>query len=143
MPMSHAPLDRMQPAEIVAEIGALCQELQLKLARIQGLSDGLYQRVRRSPVDENTAIYMRYASAWTRFAGMAAQGVKRASAGDRVLRRLAPAASAPESIGKKAIRQAPVASTPVESLLDMYSENSALTDDQVQRVVDRPANEAE
>jgi hypothetical protein len=117
-------LDRMQQAKIVEEIGSLCGELQDRLARIQRLSDGLYQRVRRAPVDDNTAVYLRYASAWTRFASMAAQGVKRASAGNRVLRQLVPVTAATESVVKPAIRKAPVASTPVESLLEMYSDSA-------------------
>ena len=115
-------LERMQQAEIVAEIDSLCGELQAKLARIQSLSDGLYQRVRRAPVDDNTAVYMRYASGWTRFASMASQGVRRASAGDKVLRRLVTQPA--ESVVKPAIRKAPVASTPVESLLEMYSDSA-------------------
>lgn len=124
--MSSAPPHRMQPAEIVSEIDALCDELQTRLARIQSLSMGLYDRVRRSPADDNTAVYMRYASGWTRFANMASQGVRRASAGDKVLRRLAPAVVEPTgSVVKPAIRQAAVASTPVESLLDMYGEDPA------------------
>lgn len=124
--MSARPLDRMQQAEIVAEISSLCGELRTKLARIQSLSDGLYQRVRRAPVDDNTAIYMRYASSWTRFASMASQGVRRASSGDRVLKQLTVAAA--ESVVKPAIRKAPVATTPVESLLAMYSDSAPETE---------------
>lgn len=121
--MSFAPPDRMQPAEIISEIGALSRELQAQLTRIQSLSEGLYTRVRRSPADDNTALYMRYASGWTRFANMVSQGVRRASAGDRALRRLKPTAI--ESVVKPPIRQEPVAATPVESLLDMYGEEFA------------------
>jgi hypothetical protein len=133
----------MEPNDIVAEIGTIHRDLQTRLARLQGLSHSLYQRVRRSPVDDNTAVYMRYASTWSRFAGMASQGVKRASAGNRILKTLASDPISAESIVKNPIRQAPVASTPVESLLDMYSEDSALTDEDIQSVVDGDASEAE
>lgn len=140
--MNHTPPERMEPSAIVEEIGSIHRDLQLRLARLQGLSQSLYQMARRSPVDDNTGIYMRFASTWSRFAGMASQGVKRASAGDRILKSLAATIPA-ESIVKKPIKQAPVASTPVESLLDMYSEDSALTDEGIQSVVDGDASEAE
>jgi hypothetical protein len=74
---------------------------------------------------------------------MAAQGVKRASASDRVLKGLVAEAGANESIVRKPIKQAPVASTPVESLLNMYREDSDLSDDVIQSVADGDANEAE
>jgi len=132
--------DRMEPAAIVAEISSLHREVESRLTRIHGLSQSLYQRVRRAPADDNTAIYMRFATSWLRFAGVAAQGVKRASAVDRVLRGLVGRA---ESIVKPPPMKAPQASTPVESLLDMYSEDSDLTDEVIQSVVSGDADEAE
>lgn len=117
------PPDRMLPAEIVGEIGSLCGELRTKLARIQQLSDRLYHHVRRLPADDNTAVYMRYASTWGRFASMTFQGVRRASAGDKVLRGLT--SDATGSVVKPAVKPATVAPTPVESLLEMYREDSA------------------
>jgi len=140
--MNLTPPDRMEPAAIVAEIASLRQELDSRFSRIQGLAQSLYQRVRRAPADDNTAIYMRFASTWTRFSGMAGQGLKRASAGGRVLKGLTPEAPA-ESIVKPPIRQAPVASTPVESLLNMYREDSDLTDGVIQAVVDGDASGTE
>lgn len=138
--MNLTPPDRMDPTAIVAEIGSLHQEVQSRLVRIQGLSQHLYQRVRRAPADDNTAIYMRFATSWSRFAGMASQGVKRASAIDRILKGLARPA---ESIVKRPIEQAPVVATPVESLLDMYGDDSDLTDDAVESVVSGDASETE
>lgn len=141
--MKLVPSDRMEPAEIVAEIGSLHQELQSRLVRIQGLSQSLYQRVRRAPADDNTVIYMRFATTWSRFAGMAVQGVKRASAGNRILRALSLDSSGGESVAKASIRQAPVASTPMESLLEMYSEDSDVLDDDIRSVVDGGVSEAD
>jgi hypothetical protein len=123
--MNFQPIERMQPGEIVAEIAALSRELQPKLARIHHLSDGLYQRVRRAPADDHTALFMRYASSWARFAGMASQGIRRASTGDKALRSVTPPANPPQSFVKPVLKHAPAATTPVEALLDMYSEESA------------------
>jgi hypothetical protein len=141
--MNLTPPDRMEPAAIVAEINTLHQELQSRVARIHGLSQSLYQRVRRAPANDNTAIYMRFATTWSRFAGMAGQGIKRASVGARILKGLTPEPAAAESIVKPPIKQAPVASTPVESLLNMYGEDSDLTDGVIQAVVDGDASGAE
>ena len=88
--MSQSPPDRMPLGEIVEEIGDLHKDVSSKLARIHALSNGLYQQVRRSPVDDNTAIYMRYASTWMRFAGAADQGIKRSAHASKALSRLTP-----------------------------------------------------
>lgn len=115
------PWERMGPAEIIGEIGSLCSEMQSKLVRIRQLSDGLYHKVRRSPVDDNTAVYLRYATNWARFASTAYQGVRRAASGDKMVRRLA--TERPETVVKPPVKQASVGATPVESLLDLYRED--------------------
>jgi hypothetical protein len=123
--MNTTPPERMEPPEIVAEISSLQRELVTRLTRIQGLSQSLYHRVRRAPPDDNTGVYVRFANNWLRFAGMAHLGVKRASVGDRILRTLTP--TPVESFVKPPPKQRAVApaSSPVESLLALYREDSA------------------
>ena len=111
---------QLQPAEIIAEIGTLHRDVSAKVRRIHQLADSLYQSVRRAPADDNTRVYMRYASSWARFAGMAAQGAKRAAAVDKMVRGLASEAEPQESTGRRVTHQAPSV-TPVDALLDMYS----------------------
>lgn len=123
--MNRAPT-QMTPDEIVAEIGTLHQDLQSKLARVQGLAQGLYHRVRREPPDDNTTVYLTYANAWMRFAGMANQGVTRTVSASKVLRRLTPVsettAVAPE---RKKVSSKPKEDTaPIDALISMYGASS-------------------
>jgi len=116
----NQPPDRMSPAEIVAEIGELQQDLSRRFMRIQILSKGLYSRVRRATPDNNTAIYLRYANTWMQFSGMANQGLKRSAGVSRVLGSLdmeshAPPAPKPTPKPKEATL------SPMEQLLKAYA----------------------
>ena len=134
--MNFTPPERLEPSQIVAEIGSLYGELQTRLSRIQGLSQSLYHRVRRAAPDDNTAIYLRFASTWQRFAGMASQGGKRASAVARLLRGVAePSDEAVQERIEKLIVPRVAKPSPVESLIEMYSEESVTTEDVIESVV--------
>jgi len=117
----HQPPMQMTPEEIIAEIGTIHQDLQVKLARVQGLAQGLYHRARREPPDDNTTVYITYANAWIRFAGMANQGVNRTVLASKVLRRLTPVTEAtPER--KKPANKPKDEAAPIEDLISMYGE---------------------
>jgi hypothetical protein len=123
--MNRAPL-QMTPTEIITELDGLRRELDQRLARVHGLAEGLYHQVRRAAVDDNTPIYITYANAWMRFAGMANQGVVRTASASKVLRRL----TTPE---QQEAKQAEVRKkkpdlkakqtqeqSPMDSLIEMY-----------------------
>lgn len=112
----------MTPEEIVAEIGNLRQELDVRLSRIHGLAQGLYHQVRRASADDNTAVYITYAHAWMRFAGMANQGVQRTVSASKVLRQLTPkdAAVAPAVKGRELRPMVAQDQSPMDSLIEMY-----------------------
>lgn len=118
---------RSKGAEITGLMVQLQDEVRTRAIRIQELSKILYQRVRRAPIDDSTAIYTTYSNVWTRFAGMLGQGLTRASSASRVLRRL-PATRA-EPAAPERPKPVPVsvgeAPTPVESLITMYDEIGA------------------
>ena len=113
----------MTPEEIILEISGLRDEIEAKGVRIYTLAQTLYQRVRRAPADDTTAIYMTYANAWTRFAGMVSQGAVRTASISRVLRRLPPKASQTEEPEKKVVVvKASEEASPAEALITMYDE---------------------
>jgi hypothetical protein len=120
--MNRPPLS-MTPEEIISEIGTLRQELDVRLARIHGLAKGLYHQVRMAPADDNTAVYITYAHAWTRFAGMANQGVQRTVSASKVLRQLTPKENAAVVPAAKGRQLRPVVAqdqSPMDSLIEMY-----------------------
>jgi len=117
--MNRAPM-QMTPDEIVAEIGTIHQDLQAKLARVQGLAQGLYHRVRREPPDDNTTVYITYANAWMRFAGMANQGVTRTVSASKVLRRLTPVAEVAATPERKKAPKPKEDAAPIDDLISMY-----------------------
>ena len=119
--MNQAPM-QMTSEEIIAEIGTIYQDLQVKLARVQGLAQGLYHRVRREPADDNTAVYITYANAWLRFAGMANQGVSRTVLASKVLRRLTPIVVESATPERKKPVKPKGGATPIEDLISMYGE---------------------
>ncbi len=86
MPSNHNPL-YMAPEEITAEINGLRDEIDLSSRRIYELSRVLRDRMRRAD-PTSVGIYVTYANAWTRFAGMVQQGLQRTRVSDRVLRLL-------------------------------------------------------
>jgi hypothetical protein len=129
---------QMSTEEIVSEIGAIRQDLQVKFARVQGLAQGLYHRVRREPPDDNTSVYLTYANAWMRFAGMATQGVTRTVSASRVLRRLTPVANEDAPTPRKQAVKAKEATAPIEDLISMYGGDVS---DPVE-VPDAPTSEA-
>ena len=113
----------MTPEEIVLEIRGLQQDVQSKSVRIQGLSQALYRRVRKAPVDDDTSVYITYANAWTRFAGMVQQGVTRTTHTARVLKRLTPKVeTAAKAVPKLVRKEEP--QTPMESLLSLYADEN-------------------
>lgn len=126
--MNQRSPQQMTPDEIILEIGTLHKELSLRIARVHGLAQGLYHRMRRSPVDDNTPVYIAYANAWMRFAGMVNQGVVRTVSASKVLRRLTPTdAAKPEPPQqKKAVQQPSPESSPVEDLISMYGEDAVV-----------------
>jgi len=116
----------MSPEEIDLEILGLQGEIQTKGSRIHELAQTLYQRVRRAPADDSTAIYITYANAWTRFAGMVSLGAVRTSRVARVLRRLPPKmehADRPEQARRLVKPQERAA--PAEALIAMYDEGES------------------
>jgi hypothetical protein len=122
----------MTPEEIISEIGTIQDDLQHKIARVHGLAQGLYRSVRKTPADDDTAIYITYANAWMRFAGMAHQGVSRTASTSKILRRLAPKVEeSPQKLAKSTPKKSAIVpeATPVESLITMYGEAENLTVD--------------
>jgi hypothetical protein len=118
--MNQHPPQLMSPDAIIAEIGELRGELDVRLTRIHALAQGLYHQVRRAPADDNTSVYITYANAWMRFAGMVNQGVLRTASASKVLRRLTPRAEQAVPPVKKEVPPEKVAETPVDSVLEMY-----------------------
>jgi hypothetical protein len=80
----------MEPEQIAAEIGQLREGIDHSSRRIYELSRTLYDRVRRRRHASganagNNDVYVTYAMAWTRFAGMVQQGLTRTRQSDRLL----------------------------------------------------------
>lgn len=112
--------DHMNTEEVVAEITSLQDETNARAFRLHELADSLSRRTRRAPVDDNTAIYITYANAITRFAGAVAQVSARTVRAAKVLNRLAPKRTeSPKA--EKVARSTPKASpSPMESLISSY-----------------------
>jgi hypothetical protein len=70
---------------IVAEIRELKGEIDVRARRIHELSKTLYQKTRRASADSDTRAWIVYTNAWTRFAGMIEQGIRRAGHLDRLV----------------------------------------------------------
>lgn len=117
--------ERMTPEEILAEMGEVEEQVQDRLLRIRGLMHSLYARTRRAPSDVNTAVYLRYASAWGRYSAAASQGLARTVRTARgVARQLTPQnAGTIDNPAQKSApkRQEPAHASPVEELLSMYT----------------------
>ena len=117
----------MDVEAIVAEIGGLQDEIKDRGRRVHALATSLYRRTRRATPDDSTVIYMAYANAQTRFAGMVEQVIQRTVRTARVLKRL-PVKEAQEAqespkIKKREDRTAPQPTeSPMESLIGLYSE---------------------
>lgn len=123
--MDRSPA-QMTPDEIVDEINTLHKDLTVRFSRVQHLAQGLYHRVRRATPDDNTSVYITYAHAWMRFAGMGNQAVLRTVSASKVLRRLTPVTEAtpPTSEAKRKVASKAQATSPVEDLITMYGEDS-------------------
>lgn len=86
------PLYMDAPA-IIEEIREIRERVDGDARRIYELSQALHQRTRRNPTDTSTSAFLMYANAWTRFAGMVAQGLRRTVTAERVI---VPAMEAPQ-----------------------------------------------
>jgi hypothetical protein len=103
----------------VAEIAQLQGEIRIRGKKIAELASMIYRRVRRSPVNDDTAIYMTYATAWTRFAGTVDQISTRTSTRTaRALVQLSKAVEEPKP--EKKAEESQWALSPMESLISMY-----------------------
>jgi hypothetical protein len=117
----------MTPDEMVLEMRELQKGISRGALRIHELSKFLHHRVRRSPSDETTGIYITYANALGRFSGMVQQGVVRLRSAERVLGML------PKDEDKAAPPPPPPSRTPAsskaersafEDLIDLYGEET-------------------
>jgi hypothetical protein len=95
----------MKPEDIISEIRQQRDTVERGCRRIYELSQVLYAKTRRDRVlqereagtDENARerlaqeyrLYIAYSNAWSRFAGMVDQGLKRTSSLDRIMVRTA------------------------------------------------------
>jgi len=117
--------DRMSYEEIVDEVATLQDEVKVRAVRTHELGASLYRRIRRSPSDDSTAIYITYANAVTRFAGAVSQLSARTLRTAKVLDRLPPkqaeTTQTPER--RPAVPDAgpaPLPPSPMESLIRSY-----------------------
>lgn len=126
--------DHMSNEEVVSEVATLQDEIKTRAFRVHALADSLYRRVRRSPVDDSTTIYMTYANAVIRYAGAVRQVSNRTIRTSKVLDRLSEVRA--ESADRERERQHKqqrqqqreerrlATSSPMESLIRTYVEES-------------------
>jgi hypothetical protein len=123
--MQHQNPAVMTPDEIIQEIGSLERELSVRVTRMHRLAQGLYHQVRRAPSDDNTAVYITYANAWMRFAGIANQGAMRTVLASKVLRKLTPLKTQEDTKKSLPAKLKPVVPTsPVEDLITLYGKDA-------------------
>ena len=84
MPASSKYSSLLEPQVAIEEIRVLQERLDQDARRIYELSRSLYQFARRTPSGQMTSVYVLYANAWTRFAGMVEQGLRRTSTATRI-----------------------------------------------------------
>jgi hypothetical protein len=77
----------MTADEIVEEITAVRQTINMAAQRVVELSRTLHQTARRHVASEHTSVYINFANAWGRFAGAVQQGIRRAQSMDRMVQR--------------------------------------------------------
>lgn len=119
----------MVPDEILGEIAQLKVGLDVSTRRIMELSRTLHDRMRRSdPTASDRNVYLTYANAWSRFAGMVQQGLQRTQHADRLLRLLpereevqTPDRGHPEPVNVDQAHTMPVTS-PLEDFITLYGE---------------------
>jgi hypothetical protein len=70
---------------MIAEIREIRERIDQDARRIYELSQALHQRARRNPAGSTTPAFIMYSNAWTRFAGMVAQGMRRTVTAERVI----------------------------------------------------------
>ncbi len=116
----------MSHDEIIQEIGELRRGIERDSVRIHELARALYHRVRRSPSDDTTRVYVTYAHAWTRFSGMVSHGLARTSSADRILGLLPKKEAEPEEKppakprASSTEQEAHQTLSPIEDLMKMY-----------------------
>jgi len=120
--------DHMSSEEVFSEISSLQTEIRVRGVRLHHLARSLYQRARRAPSDDSTAIYITYANTVTKFAGAVEQILRRNDRTARILKLL------PEKVIERPAplekqEKAPLveAGSPMESLIQGYIEE-ALTE---------------
>ena len=125
----------MTPEEISQEISGLQKGVEERATRIHALAQAIQHQVRRAPVDDNTSIYISYAKAWDRFAGLVSQGSSRTASINRLLKTLAKPDVVRKPIEKPVIKTAIAVqvpeeeTTPMEDLLAIYHESEDEGDD--------------
>ena len=113
----------MAPEEISQEISSLQKGVEERATRIHALAQALHHQIRRAPTDDNTSIYISYARAWDKFAGLVSQGSSRTASVGRLLRTVSkPVEDKPKvkPVIKKAISiaiEVPVEEAPLPILL--------------------------
>lgn len=115
----------MSPEEIVRDIQNLRDTIHNASARLLELSRVLYHHARRERNQTSAGgVYLTYANAWTRFAGMVSQGIQRTRSAERVLGLLedpAPDTRVEQAPAPEA-RSMPVRSSALEDLIAVYGE---------------------
>lgn len=120
--------DRMSSEEVFSEISSIQAEIRVRGVRLHHLAHSLYQRARRSPSDDSTAIYITYANTVTKFAGAVEQILRRNDRTARILK-LLPEKGIERPILLEKQEKTPAVETgsPMESLIQGYIEE-ALTE---------------
>jgi hypothetical protein len=119
--------DRMTIEEVISEIAFLQDDIRVRTMRAYELGTSLYRRARRNTVDDNTAVYITYANAITRFAGAVNQVLSRTIRTAKVLNRLSPTErEVPEK--KKVVEST---SSPAESLISSYIDEGSVMEPNV------------
>jgi hypothetical protein len=85
MPRSSRHASLLTPDVAIEEIRSIQERMDQDARRIYELSRSIYQFARRTPSGQLSSAYVLYANAWTRFAGMVDQGLKRTTTASRVI----------------------------------------------------------
>jgi len=84
-PKSNPTSSHQDHEDLVREIQSVREDMEKLASRMVELSQTLYQRVRKSPVDDYTSRYVAYANAWTRFGSMVDGGIRRTAGVNRLV----------------------------------------------------------
>lgn len=114
---------------MVQEITRLQAEIRERGKQIYELAGRLRLQVRRSQTDDNTAVYLTYTNALTRYAGAVEQVSSRTERSARILKLIKEEANTEAEQEQKPEVKAPKprfdASSPMESLISSYIEESS------------------